>query len=271
MVIDKTISFIGTGKMAEALIKGLLYSKLISSEKIIASDPEPQRLRYIVDHYKIKATGSNLDALKFGEIIILAVKPQKMKEVLSQIKSGVKDKLIISIAAGIKLETLEKSVAETRVIRVMPNNPCFVGEGISAICQGSRASRDDLEIAETIFESVGKVINVEEKLMDAVTALTGSGPGFVYYFLEAFIEAGKKLGFSEEKARELALGTFSGSVKTALETKKSPDVLREMVTSPGGTTLEGMKVLEKGKFKEILIKAIAAARRRAEELSKEYK
>ena len=270
MVKAKTISFIGAGKMAEALIKGLLESRLISSKNIIASDLDRKRLLYIKRNYKVKIANDNLSAVESGSIIILAVKPQKMKEVLVQIGGMAGGKLVVSIAAGIRLKTLERYMPKARIIRVMPNNPCLIGCGISAVCRGKRASKKDLDSVKEMFGSVGWVIDISEDLMDAVTALSGSGPGFIYYILEAFMESGKKLRFPEEASRELVLQTFIGSIKTAAFTGKQPAALREMVTSPGGTTLEGMKVLMKGKVKEKIVHAILAAKRRAGELSKEF-
>lgn len=249
------------------MIKGLLRSKLVSARNIIASDPDRKRLKFIKNTYKIKVADSKIKAAS-GDIIILAVKPQKMKEVLSELKEEADNKLVISIAAGIKIATLEKFMPKARIIRVMPNNPCLIGEGISAICEGRKASKKDMDTVRKIFGSAGKVIDAPEGLMDALTALSGSGPGFIYYVIEAFMDAGRKLGFSGEASKELVLQTFLGSVKTAMITGKSPEVLREMVSSPGGTTLEGMKVLEESKIKEIFVRAILAARRRAEELSR---
>ena len=268
MIRAKTISFIGAGKMAEALIKGLLRSKLVSARNIIASDPDRKQLKSIENTYKIRVADSNIKAAS-GDIMILAVKPQKMKEVLGELKGVANNKLVISIAAGIKIATLEKYMPKARIIRVMPNNPCLIGEGISAICEGRKASKKDMDTVRKIFGFAGKVIDVPEGQMDAVTALSGSGPGFIYYVIEAFMDAGRKLGFSGETSKELVLQTFLGSVKTAMITGKSPEVLREMVSSPGGTTLEGLKVLEKGKVKGILVRAVLSACRRAEELSRE--
>jgi len=177
---------------------------------------------------------------------------------------------VISIAAGITLKTIERYLPQAPVIRAMPNNPAFVGEGLTAICKGHRATERDRKVAEVIFGAVGKVIAVEEKLMDAVTGLSGSGPAFIYAMVESLIEGGVEAGLSETQAKTLAVQTTLGAAKTMAETGKDPAELREMVTSPGGTTIAGLRVLEEGKFKKILRGAVVAATKRAKELSEEY-
>jgi pyrroline-5-carboxylate reductase len=254
--------------MAEALIKGLLKAKY-PADKILASDISAERRSYLAEAYEIKVTADNQEAADFGETIILAVKPQFLREAVKNLKVKT-SRLIISIAAGITIGYLEEHFKENPVIRAMPNNPALVGAGITALASGSQIKKDHLETARRIFEAVGSVVEISENLMDAVTGLSGSGPAFVYLFLEAMAEAGEGLGITKSLAEKLALETIWGSAETMKKTKKSPRELREMVTSKGGTTQEGLRVLEEQNFKAALISAISAAARRAGELSKEW-
>jgi len=266
---DKKIAFIGSGKMAEALINGLVSSKMVNPKNIIAADISPARLNHLKYKYKV-GSASNKDALRAADIVILCIKPQVMNEVLKDIGGSFKpDHLVISIAAGIKSSGIRKFVKRASVIRVMPNNPALVGEGITAISTG-QAKPSSLKIVEAIFGCVGSTVLVPEGLMDAVTALSGSGPAFVYLFAEAMIEGGVSLGLSRSQAEVLTLHTLIGSARSMEETGKAPETLREMVTSPGGTTLEGLKVLESARFKHALKQAMTAAARRARELGEAY-
>lgn len=256
------IGFIGGGKMAEALI-----SRLGASHKIIASDVSRKRLSYLKKKYRIKTTTDNLDVFSSAEVVILAVKPQIVPEVIDELRVP-KEKLLISIAAGITLGSLEKKFPGVPIVRVMPNNPALVGAGITALALGKSARKEHGEQANKIFRSVGEVVMVEEKNMDAVTGLSGSGPAYVYSMIEALASAGEKLGIARKEAEKLAVQTVLGAAKTMKETGKSAKELREMVTSPGGTTIEGLKVLEKRKFSEALVEAVKAAAEKSKKLSK---
>lgn len=260
------LSFIGAGKMAEALIAGIIKAKVVSPKAIVASDILPARLNYLKKTYKINTSPSNQKAADLGDILILAIKPQVLSEVCAKlrVKNSV---LIVSIAAGQGLGKLENLFPENPVVRVMPNNPALVGAGISAISAGEKVTEKDVKKVEQIFRSVGEVVDVEEKLMDAVTGLSGSGPAFIYLVVEAMVEAGEKLGINKTAAEKLAIQTVLGSAQTLLMTKKSPRELREMVTSPGGTTLSGLRVLEERRAGEALMDAVIMAAKRAAELS----
>jgi pyrroline-5-carboxylate reductase len=253
--------------MAEALIKGLLSSKF-PAKNIMASDIAPDRLKTIKDLYNVQVTENNGKAAEFGDIIILAVKPQTMKSAVSSLSLHPK-KIIFSIAAGITISALENIFKENPVVRIMPNNPALIGEGISAICLGSKAKSEHLGAARQVFGAVGEVVEVKEELMDAVTGLSGSGPAFVYLFAEAMLEAGEELKIDSDIAEKLAIQTILGSAHTLKRTAKTAKELREMVTSPKGTTFEGLKVLEERGFKDALKSAILAAANRSTELSKE--
>jgi len=259
------IAFIGGGNMAEALIKGITAK---GKKDIIVSEPRPERRKQLEDAYKVKTTASNLEAVRASNIILLAVKPQIMDDVLEEISSEIDEsKAVVSIAAGIRLSYLAERLKAGCLIRVMPNTPALVGEGISVISMCECVHGPEMGIIKDIFMSVGKVMMMPEKYMDAVTALSGSGPAFIAYFLEGMIEGAVKAGLPEESARELALETAFGTLKM-LEEGLSTQKLRQMVTSPGGTTAAGLKVLEEKNFKEIINEMIGAAVRRAAELGK---
>ena len=259
------IGFIGGGNMAEAMIKGLLQSNI---KDIIVSEPRAERRDYLTNTYKIKTTFDNKMTVKSSDIVILAVKPQNMEEVLDEIKESLTDdKLIISIAAGITLSYLTSKLNKSKIIRVMPNTPALVQEGMSVLSMQECIHNKEMDTVRSIFMSIGKVLVLPEKYMDAVTALSGSGPGFLAYFVESMIEGGIKVGLDKTIASELAIQTFIGTAKL-LETGLQPTKLREMVTSPAGTTAEGLKICEEKNLKDIIISVIEAATRRSKELGK---
>lgn len=264
------IVFIGAGKMAEALI-----AQLAKSNQIMAADVDGKRLSHLKKKYKIKITKDNREAFNFGEVVILAVKPQKMSESIEGIGSrgwGVekgKGKLIISIAAGVTLNFLQQRVPGLPIIRSMPNNPCLIGQGITAIAKGKKATAQNMKLAKTIFRSVGQVFEVPEKLMDAVTGLSGSGPAFVYQTIEALTLGGIDLGLPRNLAEKFALQTVIGAALTVQNTGKSPIELTVMVASPGGTTIEGLKILEKYELPRALKEAVAAAANKSASLSQD--
>lgn len=260
------IAFVGAGKMAEAIISGLIHSKNTSNDNIIASDIDEARLSCLKKTYKIKTTSDNQKAIDSANTVVLSIKPQNFSEVLKELNFS-KAKLIISIAAGITLEYLESKIGQKPIIRVMPNNPALVKKGISALAFGSYARKEDFKKALSIFSSVGEVVEVGEDKMDAVTALSGSGPAFIYLIIESMIDAAESLGLLKATAEKLAFETIIGSVETIKKTGKHAKELRAMVTSPGGTTHAGLEVLEKSGFEQALKDAIIAAARRSSELS----
>jgi pyrroline-5-carboxylate reductase len=270
MAIDKKIAFIGGGNMAEALIKGLIAAGTAKPDQIVVTDVSSDRLAHLNKTYGIIIHMSNLDAAREVGIIILCVKPQVIEKVLTEISAGVDDKkLVISIAAGIGIAKIEKSLKDgSRVVRVMPNTPALVLAGAAAIAGGKAATSDDLALAQGIFNSVGRAMIVEEKLMDAVTGLSGSGPAYVFLIIDALSDAGVKSGLPRQLALELAAQTVYGAAKMVLETGEHPGKLRDMVTSPGGTTIEGLHALEKGKLRATLMNAVEAATARSKELGR---
>jgi pyrroline-5-carboxylate reductase len=273
MALLGKLGFIGGGRMGEALIQGILKSGIIAAEDIGVIDPVAKRREYLADTYGVITYDSNADERIWSDCatVILAVKPQVMKEVLLDAKDRINDShLLISIAAGIESSFIETKLAGTncRIIRVMPNTPAFILEAASALSQGPRATQEDMVTAVTIFNSIGKSIILDEKYFDAVTGLSGSGPAYVFTFIEALIDAGLKVGLNRSDAELLVMQTVLGSVKLAMHSKEHPAQLRAMVTSPGGTTIAGLHELEAAGFNGIIMDAVEAATERSKELGK---
>lgn len=270
MSIDSKIAFLGGGNMAEALIRGMLASAVVKAGQVIVNDVSMDRLEHLKSTYGIIIDKSTKDAAAGADIVFLSVKPQIIDLVLSKI-APVADgkKLVISIAAGVTIARIEKMLTgKPRVVRVMPNTPALVLAGAAGIAGGASATPEDLETAKQLLGAVGTSVVVEEKLMDAVTGLSGSGPAYVFMIIDALSDAGVKAGLPRQLALELAAQTVYGSAKMVLETKEHPAKLRDMVTSPGGTTIEGLHALEKGKLRATLMNAVEAATSRSKELGK---
>ena len=273
MALLGKLGFIGGGRMGEALIQGILKSGLVAAADILVSDPVSDRRKYLTDTYGVKTYDSIEDKFIWSDCstVILAVKPQIMKDVLQEAKNRINDShLLISIAAGIQSSFIDANLTgfNCRIIRVMPNTPAFVLEAASALAQGPRATRDDMDTAVTIFNSIGKSIILNENYFDAVTGLSGSGPAYVFTFIEALIDAGLKVGLNRPDAELLVMQTILGSVKLAMSSKEHPAQLRAMVTSPGGTTIAGLHELEAAGFNGIIMDAVEAATERSKELGK---
>ncbi|MBE9531327.1 MAG: pyrroline-5-carboxylate reductase [Proteobacteria bacterium] len=275
MLTNKTIGFIGSGNMAEALIRGLIASKKVSAGQIIASDNNKERLVHIAETYEVKVFNKNYEIAEGADIIILALKPGDMKEAIEGVADGFSsEKVLVSIAAGITTDKIHMWLRsgglteEVPVVRAMPNTPAIVGEGATGIAAGRNAGRDELKLCEEIFAQVGKVVTLDdESLLNGLTGLSGSGPAYVFLFMEALCDGGVKCGLDYEDAKLLALQTTLGAALLALDSDKDLKALRKMVSSPGGTTIEGLKKLDESGFYDILIGAVRAASKRAEELS----
>jgi pyrroline-5-carboxylate reductase len=270
MTIQNKIAFLGGGNMAEALIKGLLNAGVVRPEQMLVNDVSSERLEHLSKTYGIIVEKSPREAAAAAGIILLCVKPQVIDLVLSKITPAADgNKLVISIAAGVTIARIEKMLSGgPRVVRVMPNTPALVLAGAAGVAAGSRATAEDMALVQEIFGAVGRSVVVEEKLMDAVTGLSGSGPAYVFVIIDALSDAGVKAGLPRPLALELAAQTVFGSAKMVLETKEHPGKLRDMVTSPGGTTIEGLHALEKGKLRATLMNAVQAATERSKELGK---
>jgi pyrroline-5-carboxylate reductase len=269
MLKEQTIGFIGGGNMAEALIKGLLAGGLPAASLLVA-EPAEERRAFLAERYGIHVSAGNGPVVTGSSVILLSVKPQVASAVLAEIGGDLSPaKLIITIMAGIRTDSIEAACpAGARVVRVMPNTPALVLDAASAITAGKNATDSDLSVTRRIFELVGRCWLVDEKLMDAVTGLSGSGPAYVLTFIEALSDAGVKNGLSRDVAFGLAAQTVYGTARQLLETHEHPALLREKVTSPGGTTIAGLHVLEKEGFRGTVINAVDAATARAKELGK---
>ncbi|HTA17098.1 MAG TPA: pyrroline-5-carboxylate reductase [bacterium] len=263
------ISFVGAGNMGEAMLRGLAKAGH-SKESLRAFDLRAERLEALASAAGFTASESLTQALDGADIIVLAVKPQSLDELLGALRPLVrKTQTVVSIAAGVRLQRLSSALAPaTPLIRVMPNTPGLIGQGISAYCLGPSAGEDQASQVESLLRPLGKVLRVREEDMDAVTALSGSGPAYVFLFMEALQASGESLGLSPEAASLLAGQTLAGAAAMIQAGEKSPTDLRIAVTSPGGTTAAALKVLEDGGFRALVAKALRAARDRSQELGR---
>jgi pyrroline-5-carboxylate reductase len=262
------IGFLGAGKMATALARGFTHAGLVAPDGIIASDPyEPARVAFGKEA-AAKTTGSNPDVLKFADVLLLAVKPDQVNDVLAEARPHFTARhLLISIAAGVPIARIENALcAGARVVRVMPNTPALVGASASAFALGTAAQPEDARLAQKLFSAVGVAYQVKESLLDAVTGLSGSGPAYVFLIIEALSDGGVAAGLPREIATKLAAQTLLGSAKLLLETGQHPGVLKDMVTSPGGTTIEGLHELEEAGVRGALINAVRAATEKSKKL-----
>jgi len=263
----ETIGLIGGGQMGEALVRGMIDSGLVAAGRIMVAEPDGKRRDFLTKTYEIEVTDSAEKLSAFASVLILAVKPQIMQPVLMQYKSFIgNNHLLISIAAGVPIAAIEKVVGARRLIRVMPNTPALVLAGASALSPNEQASAEDLQLGMEIFSAIGICVHLPEHLLDAVTGLSGSGPGYVFTFIEAMIDGGVLAGIPRPVAEQLVLQTVYGSAKLGLETGKPPAVLKGMVTSPGGTTIAGLHVLEEAGMRGAVMTAVDRAGKRSKEL-----
>jgi pyrroline-5-carboxylate reductase len=268
MAAKLTIGFLGTGKMATALARGFTAAGLMARSQIRGSDPIFAARTSFAKETGAKTTASNIDVAKFAGVIIVAVKPGQVGELLEEIRPVLTPRhLIISIAAGVTIGKLENGLGDgARVIRVMPNTPALVGASATAYALGKSATAADAALAQRLFSAVGIAFQVKETLLDAVTGLSGSGPAYVYLIIEALSDGGVASGLPRDIATKLAAQTVYGGAKMVLETGQHPGSLKDMVTSPGGTTIEGLHELEKGKVRGVLINAVRAATEKSRKL-----
>jgi len=268
-MIDKRIGFVGSGQMAEALARGLIAKNVITGNMIVCSDPNPGRTELFAS-FGATPYQSNIDVAKNCEVLFLAVKPQYVSVVLQEVRHTLTDNhTIVSIAAGITIDKLTEAAGpNARVVRVMPNTPCLVAETAAAMCLGGKAGPSDEALVRTLFEAVGKIYTVDEKLLAAVTGLSGSGPAYVFMAIEALADGGVRAGLPRDIAQALAAQTVLGSARMVLDTGKHPGALKDMVTSPGGTTIAGVHELEKAGVRAAFMNAVVAATNRANEMSK---
>lgn len=269
VLADKKIVFLGAGNMAEAIVRGMLTAGVVRASQLLVTDIRPERLKLFRRHYRVVGLRDNAAAVAQANIVVLSVKPQQMQEVLEEIKAAIRPRtMVLSIAAGIRTSKIESILPEkTPVVRAMPNTPAFVGAGITGLCGGQFARPKHMKLAAAILGAVGKVVYVAESQMDAVTAISGSGPAYVFYFAEAMLRAARELGLDAKTARTLVEQTLCGAAALLRESGEEPGILREKVTSKGGTTAAALAVMEQAGVGHAIENAIRAAHRRSLELS----
>jgi len=265
---NSTIAFIGSGVMAEAMIKGLLNGKLVSGDQIIAADPQSERGHELVARYGLRYTHDNAAAAKDADILVLSIKPQVMGEVARSLNgTGTKASLVLSILAGVRIKTIAKGLNNPSIVRAMPNTPAQIGQGITVWTATPEVPHTQREQAKALLGALGDELYMEdEKFLDMATALSGTGPAYIFMFMEAMIDAGVHLGFSRRDAERLVLQTIRGSVDYAIQSNMHPAPLRNQVTSPGGTSAAAIYEMEKGGLRTVIADAIWAAYRRSVEL-----
>ncbi|KYH35974.1 pyrroline-5-carboxylate reductase [Clostridium tepidiprofundi DSM 19306] len=268
--MEKIIGFIGCGNMGKAMIGGLVKSKLVESDSIIVSDKNKTSLELVQEECGIKIAMNNREVSKVADILILSIKPNIYTMIIDEIKDYVKDEVIIvTIAAGKAINDTEARFArKLKVVRVMPNTPALVGEGMAAICPNEKVSEEEIKEVISIFESFGKAEIVEEKLIDAVTAVSGSSPAYVFMFIEALADGAVLEGMPRNKAYKMAAQAVLGSAKMVLETGRHPGELKDMVCSPGGTTIEAVSELEEKGFRAAVISAMRKCADKSRKMSK---
>jgi pyrroline-5-carboxylate reductase len=265
----KKVAFLGAGKMGGIILQALLKNGLLSTKSTCATVAHPERATALAARLKVKVGTDNVDAAKGADIIVIGVKPQVVEEVVREIRDHVTSRqVIVSVAASVPTAMIEKNLpANVPVIRAMPNTPCIMGAGMTAICKGKHAGAADVALTCHMFDVVGRTVVVDEKHMDAVTALSASGPAYIYIILESLAEAGVKVGLPRDVATLLAAQTALGAAKVVLETGDHPALLKDAVTTPAGCTIDAIMELEEGKLRVTLIKAVVKAAQRAKELA----
>lgn len=262
------VAVIGAGKIGSILLQAMFAKELLSKENVHVTVQHSEKLRALRKDLGVTASTDNTAAVRDADIVLICVKPQTVAQVLEQIGPVTTSKqLLISVAASVPTEFMEKRLPnEARIVRAMPNTPAMLGTGMTAICKGKFAQASDLELARTLFDTVGRTVVVDEKHMDAVTGLSASGPAFIYIILESLAEAGVKVGLPRDLATLLAAQTTMGAARMVLETGNHPAMLKDAVTTPAGCTIDGILELEEGKLRVTLIKAVVKAAQRAKEL-----
>ncbi|MEZ4639465.1 MAG: pyrroline-5-carboxylate reductase, partial [Caldilineaceae bacterium] len=266
--IEGKIAFVGGGAMGEAILRRLLTDAVATPAQITVSEPVTARRESLAQQYAVNVTGDNTAAVDAARVVVLAVKPQVIDKVAAELRGRLQpETLVISIMAGVRIRTMQQSLAHERIVRSMPNTPAQVGKGMTVWTATPQVSEADKTIAQTILEAMGDAVFVaDEHYLDAATGLSGSGPGFVFLLVEAMIDAGVHVGFSRAQAERIALQTLEGSIALARESGAHPAVLRNLVTSPAGTTAAGTLVLERAGLRATIIEAVEAAYRRSKEL-----
>ncbi len=268
MLSVKRFAILGVGNMGRALLGGLVHSG-VDPTRILVTTKRPEKAEALVKQFGVVAAKNNAAAIAEADVVLLAVKPQILPKVLAELRGLRPDALYVSVAAGVSTERIEETLGgPVRVVRAMPNTPALVHEGATAISAGAHATEADVELARQVFTLVGRVVVVDEVHLDAVTGLSGSGPAYLMLIVEAFADAGVKVGLSREIAQDLAVQTIRGSARLLQETGEHPGKLKDMVTSPGGTAIAGLHTLEAGGLRTTIMNAVEAATLRARELGR---
>ncbi len=269
-MIEQRIGFIGAGQMAQALARGWLAANLVAPEQLIAADPAAAALdAFLQAAPGARSAASNADVIRGADVIVLATKPQTLLGALTALpRDAAARPLFVSIVAGVTLGSLAGMLGTQKIIRVMPNTPCLVGQSASAYSLGAGVTGNDADLVEQLLKAVGIAFRVDEKHLDAVTGLSGSGPAFVYVVIEALADGGVRMGLPRDVALALAAQTVAGSAAMVLQTKEHPAALKDRVASPGGTTIAGLQRIEEGALRGTLIGAVEAATKRSQELGK---
>ena len=267
---DKRIGIIGAGAMGEAMVTGLVRSGLVKARRLVITDPNAARVTMLAEKFGVATAGNCRELVRICDLVLLAVKPFVVPDVLREVRGLWRpDQTLVSIAAGVPTAFLEELVGmELPVVRVMPNTPCLVGEGASAVCAGRWAGEEHVARVKALFGAVGMAVQVEEDLMDAVTGLSGSGPAYMFLICEALMDAGVRLGLTRHTALTLAAQTMLGAAKMILTTGEHPAELKNRVTTPAGTSAEGLLALEKGILRVVLSEAVTAAADRSRAMSR---
>lgn len=268
MLRGKRIAFIGGGNMAEALVAGVLRKGLTTPEHVAVGDPQSSRRELLAVRFGVATGADNRLVARGADLLVLCVEPQVLDGVLRELAPIIEGlSLLISVAAGYPLSRIQTHLKQaTRLVRAMPNTPSTIGEGVTALSFAAGSSSEDRQLAESLFDAVGKVVVVEERLMDAVTGLSGGGPAYVFAMVEALADGGVLMGLPRATAQLLAAQTLAGAARMVLEQAVHPGLLKDRVASPGGTTIAGLRRLEEGRLRAALMSAVEAATRRSQEL-----
>jgi len=265
----KKIGFIGAGNMGGAILGGILNSKMIDNNHIIASAKSDRTIEKIKNDYNVNVTKDSKEVVEFSDLIVIGVKPDIYDEILEEIKDLINDKIIITIAAGKTIEAMEKIIGDDKkIVRTMPNTPSLVGEGMTSLSPNKNISEEELSFVKSIFDSLGKSEVVKEDLIHAVIGASGSSTAYAFMFIEAIADGAVRAGMPRDKAYTFAAQGVLGAAKMVLDTGKHPGELKDMVCSPGGTTIEAVKVLEEEKFRGAVLKAIDSCVKKSIEMSK---
>jgi pyrroline-5-carboxylate reductase len=258
---DQTLTVLGCGTMGEAIVRGLLRSGRLEASQIFATDRRAHVVEKLRQTHGIRAGSDNKEAAKAAHVALVCVKPHEVGPLLAgpEMSSLLAGKLVISIAAGIRLEQLAGWLPKSAVVRAMPNTPCLIGEGMTVIARGAGVTDDQIKVADAIFSSVGKCLEAEDKTMDAVTSLNGSGPAFAYIILEALTDGGVRMGLRRDTAMQIAAQMVQGAARMVLQTGLHPAALKDQVTTPAGSTIAGLLILEDGRIRSVIARAVEEA------------